>query len=134
MLSNSGCGINELLCWSSSCVSKDKIFGLTSIPILLGTVIRLNDQWTRLFEMFCVTCYHLYNLKNDKKLKVTVLHWCFPHFLNWTNGTKSHNALSYLFIWTIVVLKLHRRDPSVIRNVYRIKHLRWSFSTKIVNG
>ena len=46
------------------------IFGLTSISIILGTVIRLNDQRTRLFEMFCVTWYHLYNLKNDKKLGV----------------------------------------------------------------
>ena len=109
------------------------IFGLTSISIILGTVIRLNDQRTRLFEMFCVTWNHLYNLKNDKKLKVTLFHGCFPHFFNWTNGTRSHNASSYLFIWTIVVLDLHKRESSVIRNVYRIKHLRWSFSTKIVN-
>ena len=43
--------------------------------------------------------YYLYNLKRKKHpwrnatlLKVTLLHGCFSHFLNCTNGTKSRNA------------------------------------------
>ena len=48
----------------------------------------------------CAIWYHLYILKNVRKkrlkpatlLKLTLLYGCFSHFLNCTNGTKSHNA------------------------------------------
>ena len=69
---------------------------------------------------------HLYNLKNVKNthrgllillklqaLKLTLLHGCFSHFLNCTNGTKSCNAphivMKDLNLWqtlTEVLLKL----------------------------
>ena len=59
------------------------------------------------YSMLYAICYHLYNLKNVKKilggvlilvklpatlLKVTLLYGCFPHFLNCANGTKLRNA------------------------------------------
>ena len=57
--------------------------------------------------MLCAIWYHLYNLKNVKNthggvlllvaeacnFKVTLLHGCFPRFLNCTNDTKSRNVL-----------------------------------------
>ena len=63
-----------------------------------------------LFLMCCAIWYHLYKLKNVKSthggvlllvklqvfawklLKVTLLHECFPSFLNYTNGSKSRNS------------------------------------------
>ena len=62
--------------------------------------------------MFCTILYYLYNLKNVKNthggvlllvLKVTLLHWWFPRFLNSTNGTKSRKT-SHMFSggWKVV--------------------------------
>ena len=63
--------------------------------------------------MRCAIWYHLYDLKNVKNnhgevlflvklqakaynsIKVTLIHGCFPRFLNCTNGTKLRKA-SYL--------------------------------------
>ena len=51
----------------------------------------------RTVETLCVISHHLYNSKNVKithggvllfVIKVILFHWCFSHFLNWTNGTK----------------------------------------------
>ena len=56
--------------------------------------------------MLCAIWYHMYNLKNVKNthggvlllvkpatlLKVTLLHGCFPRFLDCTNDTKSRKA------------------------------------------
>ena len=49
--------------------------------------------------MLCATCYNLHKLKYEKNthggnvkpatlLKITLLHTCFPRFLNCTNGAK----------------------------------------------
>ena len=61
-------------------------------------------------ETYCSIWYHLCNFKNVKNthggvslleelqaqpatlLKLTLLHECFSHFLNWTNGTKLQKA------------------------------------------
>ena len=63
-----------------------------------------NGETISTYVMRCAIWYHLYNLKNVKNthggvlllaLKVTLLHGCFSHFLNCTNGTKSRRASTY---------------------------------------
>ena len=69
------------------------------------------------YMMRCTIWHHLYNLKNVKNthggvlisvLKLTLLHGCFSHFLNCTNGGKRHKA-SYIDeywdsgIWNVVL-------------------------------
>ena len=39
-----------------------------------------------------------------KLLKVTLLHGCFPHFLNCTNGTKLCKASHMYYIITVFVM------------------------------
>ena len=78
--------------------------------------------------MFCAIWYHVYNLKNVKNihggvlllvtwLKLTLLHGCFSHFLNCTNGTKlrkaSHTVLDF---WnSFVMVKWHS-----LKNLYTL--------------
>ena len=55
-----------------------------------------------IYAMLCGIWYHLHSLKNVKNthagvlllvwIKVTLLHGCFSHFLNCTNGTKWRKA------------------------------------------
>ena len=54
--------------------------------------------------MRCAIRYHLYNFKNVKNtrggvlLKLTLLHGCFSHFLNCTNGIKSRNTSNMFYL------------------------------------
>ena len=70
--------------------------------------------------MFCSIWYHLYNLKNVKSthggvlllLKVTLLHGCFSHFLNCTNGTKSHNT-SHINLFSVLEAPLLNKYSNI---------------------
>ena len=94
--------------WKESFLFSEKNWTNSVSKLLQGVLVR------------CAIQYHVHNLKNVKNthrgvlllvklnrlqpatlLKVTLLHGCFLHFLNCTNGTKSRNALQILiFILT----------------------------------
>ena len=87
-----------------------------------------------LHMVLCAIWYYLYNLKNVKNtqggvlllvkmqviacnlLKVTLLHGCFSHFWNCTNGTKWRNA-PYIFV-TWKLTKINKM--TIIRYVSKI--------------
>ena len=64
----------------------------------------------RIYAMRCAIWYHLYNLKNVKNMHgvlLTLLHGCFPRFLNCTNGTKSRKR-SYIYV-VKEITDIHRK-------------------------
>ena len=94
------------------------------LPIspFISNTLAIRSRMKQLCAKYVVLCsiwYHLYNSKNKKSthggvllfvkllqlfslqpstlLKIKLLHGCFPHFLNYTNGTKSRKA-SPIFI------------------------------------
>ena len=71
------------------------------------------------YETLCSIRYHLYNLKNMENthggvlllvkqqatiVKVTLLHGCFPRFLNCTNDTKSRNTSQSLNVVLVIMI------------------------------
>ena len=74
------------------------------------------------YVMFSTICYHLCNLKNVKNthggvllLKVTLLHGCFSHFLNYANGTKSRKASHTFHQYQSAMLRTMSFPESILK-------------------
>ena len=85
-----------------------KIFILWLVALMEKHAHKSTKQkWNLFFMIFCTIWYHLHNFKNVKSIyggvlplvKVTLLHGCFSHFLNCTNGTKSLWPRNRLISW-----------------------------------
>ena len=84
--------------------TKSSTYDLGKVPkillrfIYLTIILTFNENAKLLrsaLMICCVIWHHLKNLKNVKNPhgEVTLLHGCFAHFLNCTNGEKSRNFL-----------------------------------------
>ena len=126
------CGVNETMkpcvyfkCWHCC---KELYFTCSRIPrSAFGTWKHWFDfsgqntverDENDLSTMRCAIWYHLYNLKKREKhhggvlllvkllAEVTLLHGCLSRFFNWTNGTKSWNASTWLSWVNSVTLEM----------------------------